>query len=127
MLFRSPGDRLPSTRALATDLGLSRTVCAAAYDQLLAEGWLAGRAGSGTYVVGVPAASPSGSPTASTTPPTTGPAASTPAVPTAAVEALAARANGAEAQQKPGTSSFLGSLGDLLGMAKTAKDFFGPN
>ncbi len=44
-----------------------------------------------------------------------------------AIEALAARANGAEAQQKPGTSSFLGSLGDLLGMATKAKDFFGPN
>lgn len=57
-----PGDRLPSTRALATDLGLSRTVCAAAYDQLLAEGWLAGRAGSGTFVVGVPGSTPPGPP-----------------------------------------------------------------
>jgi hypothetical protein len=44
-----------------------------------------------------------------------------------AIEALAARANGAEAQQKPGTSSFLGSLGDLMAMATKAKDFFGPN
>ncbi|MEQ3554747.1 PLP-dependent aminotransferase family protein [Pseudonocardia nematodicida] len=49
-----PGDRLPSTRALATALGLSRTVTAAAYDQLLAEGWVAGRVGSGTYVTSVP-------------------------------------------------------------------------
>ncbi|MDT7706464.1 MAG: GntR family transcriptional regulator / MocR family aminotransferase, partial [Pseudonocardiales bacterium] len=31
--FRA-GDRLPSTRALATTLGVSRTVTAAAYDQL---------------------------------------------------------------------------------------------
>jgi hypothetical protein len=44
-----------------------------------------------------------------------------------AIEALAARANNADMQPKQGSSSFLGSLGDLLGMAKTAKDFFGPN
>lgn len=50
-----PGDRLPSTRALATTLGLSRTVTAAAYDQLLAEGWVEGRVGAGTYVTAVPA------------------------------------------------------------------------
>jgi len=51
------GDRLPSTRALATELGLSRTVTAAAYDQLLAEGWVSGRRGSGTYVTAAPVAS----------------------------------------------------------------------
>ncbi|MEJ8279262.1 PLP-dependent aminotransferase family protein [Pseudonocardia spirodelae] len=49
-----PGDRLPSTRGLATALGVSRTVTAAAYDQLLAEGWVAGRVGAGTYVTAVP-------------------------------------------------------------------------
>jgi DNA-binding transcriptional MocR family regulator len=48
------GDRLPSTRALAAELGVSRTVTAAAYDQLLAEGWVAGRHGAGTFVVGAP-------------------------------------------------------------------------
>lgn len=52
--FRA-GDRLPSTRALATTLQVSRTVTAAAYDQLLAEGWVAGRRGAGTFVVGTPA------------------------------------------------------------------------
>jgi GntR family transcriptional regulator/MocR family aminotransferase len=52
------GDRLPSTRALAATLGVSRTVTAAAYDQLLAEGWAQGRRGSGTYVVGSPAGPP---------------------------------------------------------------------
>ena len=46
------GDRLPSTRELAALLGVSRTVTSAAYDQLLAEGWLAGRRGVGTFVVG---------------------------------------------------------------------------
>jgi GntR family transcriptional regulator/MocR family aminotransferase len=45
-----PGDRLPSTRELAEQLGLSRTVIVLAYDQLLAEGFVEGRHGSGTYV-----------------------------------------------------------------------------
>ncbi|MEW1736318.1 PLP-dependent aminotransferase family protein [Nocardia beijingensis] len=52
------GDRLPSTRALAGRLGVSRTVVAAAYDQLHAEGWLRGRRGSGTYLTTAPAAAP---------------------------------------------------------------------
>jgi GntR family transcriptional regulator/MocR family aminotransferase len=49
-----PGDRLPSTRALAATLGVSRTVTAAAYDQLLAEGWVSARRGAGTYVEETP-------------------------------------------------------------------------
>ena len=44
------GERLPSTRALAATLGVSRTVVTTAYTQLFAEGWLEGRHGSGTYV-----------------------------------------------------------------------------
>jgi GntR family transcriptional regulator/MocR family aminotransferase len=52
------GDRLPSTRELAATLGVSRTVTAAAYDQLLAEGWAVGRRGAGTFVVGAPAGPP---------------------------------------------------------------------
>lgn len=48
------GDRLPSTRALAERLAVSRTVTAAAYEQLHAEGWIAGRHGSGTYVTTTP-------------------------------------------------------------------------
>jgi GntR family transcriptional regulator/MocR family aminotransferase len=44
------GRRLPSTRALAADLAVSRSVTEQAYDQLTAEGWLESRAGSGTYV-----------------------------------------------------------------------------
>ncbi len=52
------GDRLPSTRELAALLGVSRTVTATAYDQLLAEGWLQGRRGVGSFVVGAPGVPP---------------------------------------------------------------------
>jgi GntR family transcriptional regulator/MocR family aminotransferase len=44
------GSRLPSTRALATDLGVSRTTVVLAYEQLASEGYLEGRHGSGIYV-----------------------------------------------------------------------------
>ena len=44
-----PGDRLPATRDLAEQLGVSRTVVLLAYDQLLSEGFVEGRTGSGTY------------------------------------------------------------------------------
>jgi GntR family transcriptional regulator / MocR family aminotransferase len=46
----APGTRLPSTRALAADLGWARGNVAGAYEQLAAEGWLTSRAGSGTVV-----------------------------------------------------------------------------
>jgi GntR family transcriptional regulator/MocR family aminotransferase len=46
----APGDRLPSTRALAADLGVARSVTEQAYDQLLAEGWLTAQQGAGTFV-----------------------------------------------------------------------------
>jgi GntR family transcriptional regulator/MocR family aminotransferase len=46
----SPGTALPSSRALATDLGVTRGVIVAAYDQLMAEGYLVSRRGSGTVV-----------------------------------------------------------------------------
>src|SRR5262249_4894449 len=45
-----PGARVPSSRALAADLGLSRTTTVLAYDQLLAAGSLTSRTGSGTFV-----------------------------------------------------------------------------
>ncbi|AYF73771.1 PLP-dependent aminotransferase family protein [Nocardia yunnanensis] len=44
------GARLPSTRTLATELGVSRGTVSAAYDQLIAEGHLVARQGSGTRV-----------------------------------------------------------------------------
>jgi GntR family transcriptional regulator / MocR family aminotransferase len=44
------GTQLPPTRELADELELSRTTVLAAYEQLRAEGYIAGRVGSGSYV-----------------------------------------------------------------------------
>jgi len=46
----APGARLPATRSLAAELGVSRNTVLAAYEQLAAEGYVAGRVGSGTHV-----------------------------------------------------------------------------
>ncbi|MFI9159723.1 MocR-like pyridoxine biosynthesis transcription factor PdxR [Kitasatospora aureofaciens] len=46
----APGTRLPPYRALAADLGLARNTAAEAYAELVAEGWLTARQGSGTTV-----------------------------------------------------------------------------
>jgi GntR family transcriptional regulator / MocR family aminotransferase len=45
-----PGARLPSTRALASELGISRTTTSLAYEQLQLEGYLESRVGSGAVV-----------------------------------------------------------------------------
>ena len=45
-----PGTKLPSTRELAEELSISRSVVVLAYEQLLAEGCVNGKVGSGTYV-----------------------------------------------------------------------------
>jgi GntR family transcriptional regulator/MocR family aminotransferase len=45
-----PGTRLPSSRALAADLGIARNTVADSYAELVAEGWLTARQGSGTRV-----------------------------------------------------------------------------
>ncbi|MFI1284851.1 PLP-dependent aminotransferase family protein [Streptomyces sp. NPDC020858] len=44
------GTRLPSSRTLAADLGIARNTVAEAYAELVAEGWLTARQGSGTRV-----------------------------------------------------------------------------
>ncbi len=44
------GEKLPSSRDVAEQLGVSRTVVVLAFDQLLAEGFTTGHTGSGTYV-----------------------------------------------------------------------------
>jgi GntR family transcriptional regulator / MocR family aminotransferase len=46
----APATRLPSSRALAADLGVARNTVAEVYSQLVAEGWLTARTGSGTSV-----------------------------------------------------------------------------
>jgi GntR family transcriptional regulator/MocR family aminotransferase len=48
----SAGARLPPTRELGRLLGVSRQTVLAAYDQLMAEGYLAGSVGRGTFVHG---------------------------------------------------------------------------
>jgi GntR family transcriptional regulator/MocR family aminotransferase len=53
----TPATRLPSTRVLAADLGVSRRLVVDAYSQLAAEGFLLSRHGSGTRVATVDTAS----------------------------------------------------------------------
>ncbi|MCW3841116.1 PLP-dependent aminotransferase family protein [Micromonospora yasonensis] len=57
-----PSTRLPATRALAAELGLSRGTVSAAYDQLVAEGWLVARIGAGTEVSPLRRAAPAAVP-----------------------------------------------------------------
>lgn len=45
-----PGDALPGTRKLATQLGVHRNTVVAAYEGLISEGWLLARPAGGTYV-----------------------------------------------------------------------------
>ncbi|HXZ81669.1 MAG TPA: PLP-dependent aminotransferase family protein [Terriglobales bacterium] len=45
-----PGTRLPSTRALAAELNVSRIPILNAFEQLLAEGYIDSRVGAGTFV-----------------------------------------------------------------------------
>jgi GntR family transcriptional regulator/MocR family aminotransferase len=45
-----PGQRVPSTRGLATELGISRIPVLGAFEQLLAEGYLEAFVGAGTCV-----------------------------------------------------------------------------
>ncbi|MFJ3649878.1 MocR-like pyridoxine biosynthesis transcription factor PdxR [Streptomyces murinus] len=56
----APGTRLPSSRALAADLGIARNTVGEAYADLVAEGWLTARQGSGTRVAERTVVPPSG-------------------------------------------------------------------
>ncbi|MFE6623635.1 PLP-dependent aminotransferase family protein [Streptomyces sp. NPDC057740] len=58
----APGSRLPSSRSLAADLGIARNTVAEAYAELVAEGWLTARQGSGTRVADRPVIPPAGRP-----------------------------------------------------------------
>ncbi|MFC7307369.1 PLP-dependent aminotransferase family protein [Streptomyces monticola] len=59
----TPGTRLPSSRTLAVDLGIARNTVADAYADLVAEGWLTARQGSGTRVAERAVPSPVAAPT----------------------------------------------------------------
>src|SRR5262245_16755958 len=48
------GFQLPSSRELALDLGISRNTVLNAYEQLLAEGYIQGKVGSGSFVSDLP-------------------------------------------------------------------------
>jgi GntR family transcriptional regulator/MocR family aminotransferase len=52
------GTRLPSSRALAADLKVSRNTAILAVEQLIADGWAESRSRSGVYVSAAPAAPP---------------------------------------------------------------------
>ncbi|ADB50912.1 MocR-like pyridoxine biosynthesis transcription factor PdxR [Conexibacter woesei] len=62
----APGTRLPASRVLAADVGVSRQLVVEAYTQLVAEGYLEARRGSGTRVAAT-------SPSLEDTPPPPGP------------------------------------------------------
>ena len=53
-----PGARVPASRTLARELGVSRTTVAAAYDELVSHGYLRSRVGDGAYVAGGGRSSP---------------------------------------------------------------------
>src|ERR1700692_1592703 len=60
-----PGERVPSTRVLAIELGVSRFPVLNAYAQLLAEGYFESRVGAGTVIsTSIPDQIPRGVPTA---------------------------------------------------------------
>jgi GntR family transcriptional regulator/MocR family aminotransferase len=52
------GTRLPPSRALAEDLGISRRLVTDAYEQLAGEGYFETRAGHGTYAAALPTRTP---------------------------------------------------------------------
>ncbi len=60
-LLRS-GDRLPSTRDLAEQLGIARISVVTAYDELRAEGYITSQVGRGTFITEQGAANPEGVP-----------------------------------------------------------------
>jgi GntR family transcriptional regulator/MocR family aminotransferase len=65
-----PGERLPSSRALATALGVHRNTVLAALAELEAQGWIATRPAQGTFVsTALPPTGPGPGPRAPSAPP----------------------------------------------------------
>ncbi len=50
----APGQKLPGTRSIADELKISRNTVALAFEQLVIEGYISGKVGSGTYVNEIP-------------------------------------------------------------------------
>ncbi len=50
----SPGQKLPGTRSFAAELDISRNTVVLAFEQLLLEGYINGKVGSGTFVSEIP-------------------------------------------------------------------------
>jgi len=67
------GERLPSSRELARQLGVSRGLVQDCYGQLHAEGYLTARVGSATRVASVSSSSPLSSPASAPVPPAAAP------------------------------------------------------
>ena len=63
------GAPLPSSRALARDLGVSRRLVVEGFAQLAAEGYLVTRRGAGTFVAETAAAAPAPTPAPQPRPP----------------------------------------------------------
>jgi 2-aminoadipate transaminase len=59
-----PGDRIPASRELATQLGVHRTTVANAYAELASEGLIAGHVGRGTFIAEMAAEERAGAPPA---------------------------------------------------------------
>ena len=71
-----PGGRLPPTRTLAARLGVARNTVVAAYEQLLAEGFIEGRVGAGSFVSRDLPDAPASPPAVASAPPPPAPPAS---------------------------------------------------
>lgn len=52
----APGCKLPSSRGLASDLGVARNTVKTAYEMLIAEGYVESRVGAGSFVASIPGA-----------------------------------------------------------------------
>ena len=68
----SPDERLPASRTLAVELGVSRATVVGVYDQLVAEGFAQGRRGSGLFVSNVGQVEFAGAPPSAAIPEATG-------------------------------------------------------
>lgn len=114
------GARLPSTRVLAADLGVSRNTVVLAYERLRVEGYVAGRRGGGTRVRPVLPDPPLSAKAAGAIAPGAKPPATTPTAAGGAISAtrgpLSARAGG-DSPRARAAADLLASRGAVLAAA----------